>query len=85
MSGSKEERQKIAKEALKILRHKEIPEGQDPIEILKNIEFVMMSSIEFDIRETTKKILDCLDKNDTKSALSLLEKLKDLVGALDWE
>jgi hypothetical protein len=82
---AEDERQKIAKEALKILGRKEIPEGQNPIEILKSIEFVMISSIEFDIYETTRKILDYLDKNDTKSALSLLDKLKDLVAALDWE
>jgi len=82
---SKEEREKIAKEALKILGYKEIPEGQNPIEILKNIQFVMMSSIELDIWKTTKKILNYLEKNKTKSALPLLEKLKDLVAARDWE
>ena len=78
------EKQKIAREALKILRV-DIPKEANPIEVLKNIQFLMMSSIELDIWKTTKQILKYLSQNKTELASSLLEKLKDLVLASDWE
>lgn len=78
------EKQRIAREALKILRV-DIPKEANPIEVLKNLQFLMMSSIELDIWKTTKQIRKYLSQNKTELASSLLEKLKDLVLASDWE
>ena len=78
------EKQKVAREALKILKI-DIPKEADPIAVLENTRFLMMSSIEFDICETTRQIAKYLSQNETKLASSLLQKLKDLVLASDWE
>jgi hypothetical protein len=80
-----QEAQQIARQALKILRVKSIPENENPIEVLANERFLIMSSIEFDIVETTRKIASLLQQGDLKEASSYLKKLEELVSALDWE
>jgi hypothetical protein len=82
--SSQNEKQKIAREALKILRA-DISKEADPIEALKSYRFLMMSSIELDIWKTTQQILKYLSQNKTELASSLLEKLKELVQESDWE
>ena len=78
------EKQKIAREALKILRV-DIPKEANPVEVLKNLHFMMMSSIELDIQKIARQISNYLSQNKTELASSLLERLKDLVLASDWE
>jgi hypothetical protein len=82
--SSQGEKQKIAREALKILRV-DISKEANPVEALRNVRFLMMSGIELDIWKTTQQILECLSQNKTKLTSSLLEKLKELVQESDWE
>jgi hypothetical protein len=80
-----QEAQQIARQALKILRVKNIPENENLIEVLANTRFLMMSSIEFDILETSRKIASLLQQGELKEASSYLKKLEKLVSALDFE
>jgi hypothetical protein len=82
--GSREA-QEIARRALTILGAKDIPENENLIEVLANTRFLMMSSIEFDILETSRKIASLLQQGELKEASSCLKKLEELVSALDFE
>ena len=77
--------QEIAKRALAILGARNIPDKEDLIEVLATTPFLMMSTIDFDIVETSRKIASHLKRGELEEASSNLKKLKELVSASDFE
>ena len=80
-----EEAHEVARQALKILGVEEMPENEDPVKVLANMRFLMMSSIDFDIMETSRTIAKLLQRGEIRQASSYLQKLRELVSALDFE
>jgi hypothetical protein len=80
-----QEAQGVARQALKILGVKEIPKNEDYVKVLASLKFLMMSSIEVDIMETSRTIVRLLKQGKIEQASSYLKKLEELVSALPFE
>ncbi len=63
----------------------DIPENGNLIEVLADVHFLMMSSIEFDILETSSTVANLLGQGKIKEGSSELKKLEELVSSLDFE